>query len=155
MNTISAIAVALGKALQPEFKEYAEQILKNAKALAATLMENGAKLITDGTDNHMMVMDTIASFNLGGTEAEHILDEVSITTNKQVIPDDPNPPLKPSGIRLGTPCATTRGMKEDDLKKIGEWLMKALKNNQDKQLLAEIKTEVEAFCNQFPVPGIE
>lgn len=154
MNTISAIAITLGKALQPEFKEYTAQILKNAKTLAKTLMENGMKLITNGTDNHMMVADTTASFNLGGTEAEHTLDEVAITTNKQVIPDDPNPPLKPSGIRIGTPCATTRGMKENDMQKIGLWMIDALKNNQDKEKLIKIKTEVEDFCGNFPVPGI-
>ncbi len=154
MNTISAIAVTLGKALKPEFKEYAQQILKNAKTLAQTLMDGGAKLITDGTDNHMMVVNTVESFGLGGTEAEKILDEVSITCNKQVIPDDPNPPLKPSGIRLGTPAATTRGMKEEDMKKIGNWMLEALKNHQDEAKMASIKQEVEAYCSQFPVPGI-
>lgn len=154
MNTISAIAVALGKALQPEFKEYAKQILKNAKALAVALMDNGAHLITGGTDNHMMVMDTVKSFGINGKEAEAILDEVSITTNKQVVPNDPNPPLKPSGIRLGTPCATTRGMKETDMEKIGGWIIIALKNKNNKESLEKIKAEVEEFCLKFPVPGI-
>ena len=154
MNTISAITVALSKALQPEFKEYGAQILKNAKVLAKTLMAGGAELITGGTDNHMMVMNTVASFRLNGTEAEKILDEISITVNKQIIPDDPNPPLKPSGIRLGTPCATTRGMKEADLIKIGNWIIEALKNYQDKEYLAKLKKEVEEFCGKFPVPGI-
>lgn len=154
MHCIAAIAVALGKALEPEFKEYGAQILKNAKVLAQTLMDGGMKLITNGTDNHMMVANTIESFGLGGTEAEHILDEVSITTNKQVIPDDPNPPLKPSGIRLGTPAATTRGMKEGDMVKIGNWMLSALKNHQDVSYLAKIKSEVEEFCLKFPVPGV-
>jgi glycine hydroxymethyltransferase len=154
MNTIAAIAVTLGKALHPEFKEYAVQVLKNAKALAETLMENGAKLVTNGTDNHMMVMDTIESFNINGAEAETVLDEVLITTNKQVIPDDPNPPFKPSGIRIGSPCATTRGMKEGDMKKIGGWLVDALKNHQDKARLEKIRGEVEGFCSGFPVPGV-
>ncbi|MCK5460663.1 serine hydroxymethyltransferase [Candidatus Gracilibacteria bacterium] len=154
MNTISAIAVALGKALQPEFKEYGKQILKNSKVLAETLMDGGMKLITNGTDNHMMVVNTVESVGIGGTEAEHVLDSVSITTNKQVIPDDPNPPLRPSGIRLGTPCATTRGMKEDDIRKIGGWLIEALQNNQDESQLKRIKNEVEAFCQKFPVPGL-
>lgn len=154
MNTISAIAVTLNKALQPEFKEYAQQTLKNAKTLAKTLMEEGAKLITDGTDNHMMVMNTVESFEIDGTTAEKTLDKISITVNKQIIPDDPNPPLKPSGIRLGTPAATTRGMKQEDMQKIGGWIMKALKNYDNADKLEEIKNEVEEFCNQFPVPGI-
>jgi glycine hydroxymethyltransferase len=154
MNTISAIAVALGKALEPEFKDYAVQVLKNSKVLADTLMAGGAKLITGGTDNHMMVMNTVDSFGLNGTEAEKILDEISITVNKQIIPDDPNPPLKPSGIRLGTPCATTRGMKEDDIRKIGNWIIEAFKNYQDKECLVKLKKEVEEFCGKFPVPGI-
>lgn len=154
MHTIAAIAVTLGKAMTPEFKEYGTQILKNAKTLAKTLMDGGAKLVTNGTDNHMMVMNTVLSFGLGGTEAEHTLDEVSITTNKQVIPDDPNPPLKPSGIRLGTPAATTRGMKESDMKQIGGWMLEALKNSNDQAKLTQIKTTVEEFCLKFPVPGL-
>jgi len=154
MNTISAIAVALGKALEPEFKDYAVQVLKNSKVLADTLMAGGAKLITGGTDNHMMVMNTVDSFCLNGTEGEKIFDESSITVNKQIIPDDPNPPLKPSGIRLGTPCATTRGMKEDDIRKIGNWIIEAFKNYQDKEYLVKLKKEVEEFCGKFPVPGI-
>lgn len=154
MHTIAAIAVALGKALQPEFKEYAQQILNNAKALAGTLMKNGAKLVTNGTDNHMMVLDTVASFGINGTDAEHILDSVSITVNKQIIPDDPNPPLRPSGIRIGTPAATTRGMKEAEMEKIGEWIVRALKNNQDENYLAEMKKEIETLFIQFPVPGV-
>ncbi len=154
MHTIAAIAVALSKAMTPEFKEYGAQTMKNAKTLAQTLMDGGAKLITDGTDNHMMVMDTTKSFDLGGTEAEHTLDEVSITTNKQVIPDDPNPPLKPSGIRLGTPAATTRGMKEEDMKQIGGWVLEALQNHDNEAELTHIKDAVEEFCLKFPVPGL-
>lgn len=154
MHTIAAIAVALGKALEPEFKVYAAQILKNAKALAETLMNGGAKLITGGTDNHMMVMNTVESFGLGGTEAEICLDKAGITTNKQVIPDDPNPPLKPSGIRLGTPAATTRGFKETEMEQIGEWILEAFKHANDEAYLAELKTKVKGLCIQFPVPGI-
>lgn len=155
MHTIAAIAVALKKAMTPEFKEYGTQTMKNAKTLAQSLMDGGAKLITDGTDNHMMVMDTVKSFNLGGTEAEHTLDEVSITTNKQIIPDDPNPPLKPSGIRLGTPAATTRGMMEEDMKQIGGWMLEALKSHNNEAELAKIKDAVEEFCLSFPVPGLD
>ena len=154
MQTIASIAVTLGKAMEPEFKEYAAQTLKNAKALAKTLMDGGAKLITNGTDNHMMVMDTVVSFGIGGTEAEHALDDVALTTNKQVIPDDPRPPLKPSGIRLGTPCATTRGMKEAEMEMIGNWMLDALKNHDKPEKLAEIRKEVITMCVKFPVPGI-
>ena len=154
MHTVAGIAVALGKALQPEFKTYAAQTLKNAKALAESLLNNGAQLITGGTDNHMMVINTVASFGIDGKEAEKVLDRVSITTNKQIIPDDPNPPLRPSGIRLGTPAATTRGMKEAEMKQIGEWITSVLKNHQDEALLDEIKQSVEAFCSKYPVPGI-
>lgn len=154
MHTIAGIAVALGKALQPEFKTYAAQVLKNAKALAESLLNNGVQLITGGTDNHMMVINTMASFGIDGKKAEEVLDRVGITTNKQIIPDDPNPPLRPSGIRLGTPAATTRGMKETEMKQIGEWIVKALKNHQDEASLDQIKRSVEAFCSNYPVPGI-
>ncbi|MFA5855100.1 MAG: serine hydroxymethyltransferase [Candidatus Gracilibacteria bacterium] len=154
MQTIASIAVMLGKALQPEFKEYAAQILKNSKVLAETLMAGGIKLITNGTDNHMMVMNTVESFGIDGTEAEHLLDKVGITTNKQVIPDDPNPPLKPSGVRLGTPAATSRGMKEAELKQIGEWIVATFKNRADEAMLAGIKADVMELCKRFPVPGV-
>lgn len=154
MNTISAIAVALGEAQKPEFKTYANQVLKNSKTLAQKLMDRGAKLITNGTDNHMMVLDTITSFGMDGTEAEKLLDEVHITVNKQVIPDDPNPPLRPSGIRLGTPAATTRGMGEAEMNKIGDWIYDVLSNKSDKELHDKIKIEVNTMCPTFPVPGI-
>ena len=154
MNAVAAVAITLGKAQQPEYKQYCRQVLDNAQVLAATLMENGAKLITDGTENHMMVIDTVKSFGIDGRVAEEALDEVSITTNKQIIPDDPNPPLRPSGIRLGTPAATTRGMKEQEMKRLGEWITKALKNHKDKDLLASVRGEVEELCSRLPVPGI-
>lgn len=154
MHTIAGIAIALGKALEPEFKVYAAQILKNAKALAEALMSQGVKLITNGTDNHMMVIHTVASFGIDGKVAEQVLDRIAITTNKQIIPDDPNPPLRPSGIRLGTPAATTRGMKEDEMRRIAGWIVKALRNYQDEALLAGLRAEVEGFCSQYPVPGI-
>ncbi|MBT4384527.1 serine hydroxymethyltransferase [Candidatus Peregrinibacteria bacterium] len=154
MQTIASIAVTLKKAQEPEFKEYAEQVMKNSKVLAQTLMDGGMKLVTNGTDNHMMVMDTTESFQIGGTQAEEILDRVGITTNKQVIPDDPNPPLKPSGVRLGTPAATSRGFKEAEMEKIGNWILEALKNHEDEAKLNEIKAAVMEMCKGFPVPGI-
>ncbi len=155
MNTISAIAVALGEAQKPEFKEYAKQVLKNAKFLAEKLMARGIKLVTDGTDNHMMVMDTIQSFGINGTEAEKLLDTINITVNKQVIPDDPNPPLKPSGIRLGAPAATTRGMKEVEMELIANWIFETLSNKDNLESHAKIKEEVKEMCLKFPVPGIK
>jgi glycine hydroxymethyltransferase len=154
MNTIAGIAVALGKALQPEFKEYGAQVLKNAKILAQTLMDNEVKLVTNGTDNHMMVMDTVKSFGIDGRVAEETLDKISITVNKQIIPDDSNPALRPSGVRLGTPAATTRGMKGEEMEKIGKWIVGALKNHQDESYLAGLKKEVEELFVKFPVPGI-
>ena len=154
MQTVAAIAVALGKALEPEFKEYGKQVLVNAQALAQELMSQGVKLITDGTENHMMVANTVQSFGIDGKLAETILDNVSITVNKQIIPDDPNPPMKPSGIRLGSPAATTRGIKEEDMKKLGNWIVEALKNHESKEKMDQIKKEVEKFCSKFPVPGI-
>jgi glycine hydroxymethyltransferase len=155
MNAIAAIAVTLLKAQGEEFKQYAHQVLKNSTALANALMERQGSLITGGTDNHMMVLDTVKSYGLDGRVAEEVLDKASITTNKQIIPDDPNPPLRPSGIRIGTPAATTRGMVESDMEKLGDWIAKCLTNPEDEKLLGEIRTEVEAFCNRFPVPGIE
>ncbi len=154
MHTIAGIAVTLEKTLQPEFKIYASQILKNATTLAETLMKGGAKLVTNGTDNHMMVMDTMQSFGIDGTVAEHVLDQVGITTNKQVIPDDPNPPLRPSGIRLGSPAATSRGMKEEEMEKIGNWMLQALKAHDHPERLAGIKEEVMELCKGFPIPGV-
>jgi glycine hydroxymethyltransferase len=155
MNAIAGVAVALGKALQPDFKEYAAQTLRNAKALAAGLIDGGAKLVTGGTDNHMIVIDTVASYGIDGRVAEETLDAISITTNKQIIPDDPNPPLRPSGIRLGTPAATTRGMVEDDMQRLTRWMTDALRNREDASRLEALRTEVEQFCTRFPVPGIE
>lgn len=154
MNTIAGIAITLGKALQPEFREYGAQVLRNAKTLAATLMESGASLVTGGTDNHMMVLDTVASHGIDGRVAEETLDRVAITTNKQITPDDPNPPLRPSGVRIGTPAATARGMKEEEMVKLGRWIARALAEREDEKALSALCAEVEAFCREFPVPGI-
>lgn len=154
MNAIAAIAITLLKAQGDEFKQYARQVLVNSKSLANALMEKQAILITGGTDNHMMVVDTVASFGLDGRVAEEVLDKVQITTNKQIIPDDPNPPLRPSGIRIGTPAATTRGMNEADMELLANWIVDSLQNPEDEARLAGIRSEVEVFCKGFPVPGI-
>ena len=153
MNAVAAIAITLLKAQTDEFKNYAEQVLLNAKALAQTFLEADVSLVTGGTDNHMLVVETSSSFGLDGRQAEEVLDEVNITTNKQIIPDDPNPPLRPSGIRMGTPAATARGMLEEDMQQLGAWILKCLNNSHDKNLLGDIRGEVKKFCERFPVPG--
>ena len=154
MNAVAAIAVTLLKAQSDEFKAYAQQVLVNAKTLAQSLLDQQATLITGGTDNHMMVVETTSSFGLDGRQAEEVLDKVNITTNKQIIPDDPNPPLRPSGIRIGTPAATTRGMVESDMQQLGQWIVTCLQNPEDEALLEETRESVKAFCERFPVPGI-
>ena len=155
MNAVAAIAVTLKRAMTDDFKTYARQVLVNSKTLAASLMDHGASLITGGTDNHMMVIDTVKSYGLDGRVAEETLDKVNITTNKQIIPDDPNPPLRPSGIRIGTPAATSRGMKEDAMLQMGAWLDKSLRAPDDDSVLTEIRDEVMSFCDDFPVPGVD
>lgn len=152
MHTIAAKAVAFGEALQPEFQTYAAQILKNAQALAEQLMKRGFKLVTNGTDNHMMVADVMKSFGIDGKEAEEILDKIGLTLNKQITPDDPLPPYKPSGIRLGTPAMTTRGLKESDMEQIAEWMLCALEQRNDKKKLNLLRNEVKEFCEAFPLP---
>jgi glycine hydroxymethyltransferase len=154
MNTIAGIAVSLGKALRPAFRAYTVQVLRNARCLAAHLLERGATLVTGGTDNHLMVLDTQQSFGIDGRRAEETLDAVRITTNKQVIPDDPRPPLRPSGIRLGTPAATTRGMGELEMRRIAAWIVEALREHQNQPRLRELRRDVERFCSAFPVPGL-
>lgn len=155
MNNIAAKAVAFGEALQPEFKTYAAQVILNAKRLAAELMKRGAKLITNGTDNHLMLINTVASWGKSGHEAESVLDKIGITLNKNMIADDPRSPRDPSGVRLGTPAITTRGMKEDDMVRIAEWIERAVTHDQEEATLKKLKKEVTDFCLQFPVPGVK
>lgn len=154
MNQVAATAVALAKAQQPEFKQYCQQVLANARALARTLLDGGAELVTGGTANHMMVVDCVRSFGIDGRVAENALDEIAITCNKQVIPDDPNPPLRPSGIRLGTPAATTRGMMESEMQALGGFMLEALRRPDDESGLQRLKADVQALCATFPAPGI-
>jgi glycine hydroxymethyltransferase len=155
MNNIAGIAVALGEAIKPEFKEYAASVIKNSKALADNLMGLGVKLVTDGTDNHMMVIDCVKSFGITGSDAEKILDKIGITANKSMIPDDPNPPFKPSGLRIGTPAATTRKMKIEHMKVIASLIVGAIKNSGDESKIKELKDTVVELCKSFPVPGID
>ena len=152
MHTIAGIAIALDEATKPKFKKYARQVLVNSKKMAEIFMKMGVKLITDGTDNHMMVIDCVKSFDMLGGEAEKVLDEVGITTNKSMIPDDPNPPYKPSGLRLGTPAMTTRGFKEKECKHVAELMIKVLKNKDNKKIKDSVHKEIKALAKAFPIP---
>lgn len=154
MNQVAATAITLGKALQPDFKLYCRQVMANAQALARTLLDGGAALVTGGTANHMMVVDCVRSFDMNGRQAEETLDEIAVTCNKQVVPDDPNPPLRPSGIRLGTPAATTRGMREPEMEVLGTCIVEALRQCGDPNALAGLKGRVQELCAAFPAPGI-
>jgi glycine hydroxymethyltransferase len=147
MHTIAAKAVAFGEALQPEFKDYAEQIVKNAKRLAEELQKRGFKLVTGGTSNHLILADIHSSFGIDGKEAEIAMDKIGLTLNANAIPDDPLPRFRPSGIRLGTPAITTRGAKEDDMKKIAEWMRQSIDNRDNDDELAELRKEVVDFCH--------
>ena len=147
MHTIAAKAVAFGEALQPEFKDYAEQIVKNAKKLAEELQKRGFKLVTGGTSNHLILADIHSSFGIDGKEAEIAMDKIGLTLNANAIPDDPLPRFRPSGIRLGTPAVTTRGAKEDDMEKIAEWMRRSIDNRNNDEALAELRKEVVEFCH--------
>jgi glycine hydroxymethyltransferase len=154
MHQVAATALTMKLASEPAFKVYAKNVIANAKTLAATLMAGGAELVTGGTDNHMMVVNTVASFKVSGDVAEKALDAAGITLNKQMIPDDPLPPLKPSGIRLGTPAPTARTMGEGEMKLLGDIMLRVLRAPDDISLLAKLRDETKAICNRFPVPGI-
>jgi glycine hydroxymethyltransferase len=154
MNVVAGTAVTLKKAATSDFQAYSWLVLRNAKVLAEALMELGMKLITDGTDNHMMVVDTVTSVGLDGGAAEVILDSVGITANKQILPDDPRPPFRPSGIRLGTPAATTRGMGEPEMRRIAEFIAASLRATGDAAVVARLRSECVEMCRAFPVPGI-
>ena len=147
MHTIAAKAVAFGEALQPEFKDYAEQIVKNAKRLAEELQKRGFKLVTGGTSNHLILADIHSSFGIDGKEAEIAMDKIGLTLNANAIPDDPLPRFRPSGIRLGTPAVTTRGAEEDDMEKIAEWMRRSIDNRDNDEMLAELRKEVVEFCH--------
>jgi len=154
MNVVAATAVTLKKAATPDYQAYAQLVMRNAKVLAEALMDRGMKLVTDGTDNHMMVVETVASAGLDGGVAEQILDAVGITANKQIIPDDPRPPLRPSGVRLGTPAATTRGMAETEMRLIAELIAEALRSKGDEAVVTRLRSKSVEMCRGFPVPGI-
>jgi glycine hydroxymethyltransferase len=147
----AAIAVALREAATPEFKAYGQQIVKNAKKLAAQLTGKGYQLVTGGTDNHLLLID-LTNKKLSGAEAERALGKAGITVNKNTVPYDPRSPFDPSGIRLGTPALTTRGMKEAEMDQVAEWIDQAITNQNDDTKLAKIQTEVHEFTKAFPLP---
>lgn len=153
MHTIAAKAVAFHEALQPSFADYAQQILKNAKVLADELMKRDFKLVTNGTDNHLIQADMMTSFGINGRVMQDALDKVNLSANCNAIPDDPLPPFRPSGLRLGTPALTTRGLTEEHMPQIAEWLLLVAQNHDNNAKLAEIKSEVTAFARQFPLPS--
>jgi glycine hydroxymethyltransferase len=150
VHIIGAKAVCFKEALQPSFKEYAAQIVKNAKILAQTMADDGYRVISGGTDTHLMLIDVFSKGMLG-SEAEKALGDAGITVNKNAIPFDTNPPLKPSGIRIGTPALTTRGMKEAEMKQIGHWITQALNHRNEPAILQKIRGEVLELCEQFPL----
>lgn len=153
MHVIAAKAVAFGEALQPEFKQYAVQIVKNAAALADELQKRGFHLITGGTSNHLILADVYKSFGIDGNVAEVALDAVGLTLNKNAIADDVLPPFRPSGIRLGTPALTTRGLTEQHMAQLAEWMKQAIENREDASTLATLRDEVKRFALQFPLPS--
>ena len=154
MQMVAAKAVAFKEALKPEFKGYARQIIVNAKCMADKFMESGARLITNGTDNHLLLIDCVQSWGLSGQQAEELFDRIGITLNKNVIADDPRKPLDPSGVRLGTPAVTTRGMKEAEMVRLVEFMLSAVARRGDESALDSLHGEVKVFCKKYPVPGI-
>jgi glycine/serine hydroxymethyltransferase len=152
-HVIAAKAVCLQEALQPAFKDYQRQILKNAQALADGMKRNGFRLVSGGTDNHLMLVD-VTPLGVTGKEAEHLLDEIGITVNKNAIPFDKNPPNIASGIRVGTPATTSRGFREPEMRQIGETIVSAIVNRDDPSELAKLEALVHEMCARFPVPGL-
>ena len=150
MHVIAAKAVALGEALRPEFKEYAAQTIKNAKALAETLQQNGFRIVSGGTDNHLMLVD-LTSKDITGKEAQNVLDEVNITSNRNTIPFEPRSPFVTSGIRLGSPALTTRGFKEDDMREVGNIIALVLNDPQNEEKKEEARRRVAALCAKYPL----
>jgi glycine hydroxymethyltransferase len=152
MHVIAGKAVCFGEALLPEFKDYARSIIANAKALADMLLSGGLKLVSGGTDNHLMLVD-VTPLSIGGKTATQVLEHCGITVNMNMIPFDTRKPLDPSGIRIGTPALTTRGMGSDEMRQIGRWMIEALQAPTDTAIQRRIRGEVSSLCSQFPVPA--
>jgi glycine hydroxymethyltransferase len=152
MHVIAGKAICFGEALRPEFKTYARQVIDNAKALAETLLAGGLKLVSGGTDNHLLLVD-VTPLGIGGKLAEQSLDRCGITVNKNMIPYDERKPVDPSGVRIGTPALTSRGMKTEQMRTIGGWILAALRAPEDEGALNRIRGEIKEMCKQFPVPA--
>ncbi|MMZ62092.1 Serine hydroxymethyltransferase [compost metagenome] len=150
MHVIASKAVALGEALQPSFKTYAENVVKNAKVLSETLISEGLNLVSGGTDNHLMLIDT-RNLDITGKDAEHVLDSIGITVNKNAIPFDPTSPFVTSGIRIGTPAATSRGMDEAAMKEIGQIITTTLRSPNDEAVLEKMRAQVSKLTDRFPL----
>lgn len=153
MNVVLAKAVAFLEAGKPEFQIYAKQVIHNAKHLTQKLMEKGFKLVTNGTDNHIILIDMISSFGVSGGEAEKIFDTLGLTMNKNMIPNDTRAPFDPSGVRLGTPAVTTRGMVEKDMEVIAQWMFEAIQHRTNEKYLLALKSDVVEYCKKFPLPS--
>ena len=154
MHIIAGKAVCFAEAMQPSFKTYGQQIVANAKTLAETLTAGGIRLASGGTDNHLMLCD-MTSIGLTGKIGEHALDRAGITVNKNMIPYDQRKPMDPSGVRIGTAALTTRGMKQDEMKKVGAWILRVLKAPDDAAVTDAVRGAIREFAKAFPVPGIE
>jgi glycine hydroxymethyltransferase len=152
MHVVAGKAVCFGEALKPEFKQYAQNIIDNAKALAEVLLGGGLSLVSGGTDNHLMLVD-VTPLGIGGKTAEHALERCGITVNKNMIPYDQRKPVDPSGIRIGTPALTTRGMGTEEMRRVGAWILAALRSPEDEALHRRISLEIMELCEQFPVPA--
>ncbi len=150
VHVIAAKAVAFKEALTPEFKDYQQRVVKNAKALAESLKRRGFKLVSNGTDNHLMLVD-LTNFNITGKEAEEALDKAGITVNKNTIPFDTKPPTVTSGIRIGTPCVTTRGMGEEEMEEIAEIIIRVIKNISNDSVIRDMSKKVQSLCKKFPI----
>ncbi len=152
-HIIAAKAVAFNEALRPEFKKYAKQVIANAKLMSEEFIKLGYQIISNGTDNHLMVVD-MTNKGLRGYDCEQILDKIGISVSRSTIPNDPNPPMNPSGVRFGTPAITTRGLKEQEVKQIVNWINIAINNSDNKAKLNELKEQVKTMCLKFPIPSI-
>lgn len=154
MNVVAAKAVCFNEALKPEFTDYAKQVVDNAKTLAESLINKGCKLITNGTDNHLMVIDVVTSFGVDGKEAEQALEKTGLYANKNSIPFDTNPPFRPSGLRLGTPAITTRGLVARDMDQLAMWITNAIKLRSNPKDIEKIKKEITDFSSKYPIPEL-
>lgn len=151
-HTNFAKAIAFGEALKPEFQTYARQVIDNSIAMSDKFQENNIRVISWGTENHIVLLDVFGSLGITGKEAEHALEKAGISCNKNMIPFDPRKPMDPSGIRLGTPAITTRGMKEDAVREVTSIIIEALKNHQNDEILVKLRWQVKTLCEAYPIP---